>query len=533
MLKRPATQKAIAICLAAFFGVVACSRQLLANTEPNGVQPISAEEFLDLFKSGKAIEKREIQASVIIEALQFAQDAASANQTLPPRLEIRESVIVGDIKSELLRETKVRALPPALRERYRRFYLDGIRIVPIPIVITGTVFQGMVVLRNIVFEGLAVFTSSVFQGAVFFSFDTFEAGADFAAAKFQQDVSFGSAEFQGDADFDSAHFFARADFNSAKFLDQASFDSNLDKEASFFEAIFVGDADLSFNFASLQPPKGDLHLFRAVFQKSADFSGLTCLNAKFDRARFRGPADFRYSKVSTLESFGGTIFEDEADFFFATFPLEADQAQALFPEKGLELGDVQFKKAVHLNWDQLVVEKPWWQFWRGPKLKVNRGGIRTWEALEEAFGNSGNLEGQNEAMYQRRLVEPHYRGYNKDSNDLSFLFWGYGIRPWRVIGWMMLVNLLFGLFYWTQTTKLETAGNKWQSRMDRLRFTTAFTLKTFWKFTYGFQNSTTPLFKTLTLVHSILSKVMLVCLLNVISHVSPLLNEIVGKLLPV
>jgi hypothetical protein len=65
-----------------------------------------------------------------------------------------------------------------------------------------------------------------------------------------------------------------------------------------------------------------------------------------------------------------------------------------------------------------------------------------------------------------------------------------------------------------------------------LEWTLAFTWLTSWKMLYGFTNSRSLLFKGLTLLHALGFKVLLVCLVQVISNVSPLLHTILGKLLP-
>jgi len=512
-------RKTMQIFLTACLAVVTLSMSAHAQTPASPNQPITDEEFLNLFKAGQIIESRVIQASAILRAIQIAQDAAQHNQTLPPRLEVRDSVIDGTLTSSQLRETKVRDLQPELRQRYRRYYIDGVHVVPIPIIITGSTFQGPVDLSVCVWEGLMIFTGSVFQQYASFHLSTFETSALLAAIEFRDQMSCGLCEFREEVDFGSGVFNKRADFDQATFHNRVLFDSAFHAQMSFIGAKFLGQANLSL---VSDPPTGELIFSDTVFHNVVEFRGLRCSHALFDGASFRQAADFRYSEITTFISLRRTTFEEEADFFFATFPSRHEAEPA---EKGLALDGVVFKKTVRLNWDQLLIQKPFWRFW-GPKLKVNRGDIRTWQAMEDAFRNSGNLEGQNEAMYQRRLIEPSFRGYDSNANDLSFIFWGYGVRPLRVLGWIVVVNLIFGLTYWTQTAALK---DKWK----RLWFTIIFTLKTFWRFAYGYQNSTNRLFKTLTITHSILAKILILCFLNVISHVSPLLNEIFGKLVAI
>ena len=95
----------------------------------------------------------------------------------------------------------------------------------------------------------------------------------------------------------------------------------------------------------------------------------------------------------------------------------------------------------------------------------------------------------------------------------------------RLFAWIILLFAVFTAIYFTQTKSLNNL-------VQRLKFALAFSWRTSLTLGYGYQQSRTTLFKTLTLVHSIAFKIMLLCLLKAVANVSPLLNDLIGKLLP-
>jgi hypothetical protein len=57
----------------------------------------------------------------------------------------------------------------------------------------------------------------------------------------------------------------------------------------------------------------------------------------------------------------------------------------------------------------------------------------------------------------------------------------------------------------------------------------AFSARTALSFDFGFKNAVGTGWKTVTLIQSALSKIMLVCLAQALANVSPLLHDIFGK----
>jgi hypothetical protein len=59
-----------------------------------------------------------------------------------------------------------------------------------------------------------------------------------------------------------------------------------------------------------------------------------------------------------------------------------------------------------------------------------------------------------------------------------------------------------------------------------------FSARTAWEAKFGFDHSSTTVFRVITLVQSIGSKGLLACFAYSLSHTSPLLNELMKKLIP-
>jgi hypothetical protein len=237
--------------------------------------------------------------------------------------------------------------------------------------------------------------------------------------------------------------------------------------------------------------------------------------------------DFGNAKFTQSVSFEGSTFEKDVSFYRAEFPTASGSSKlntangdagANEIPNGLVLNDVRFQKPVSFEWDQL-------------KGKVKALDKSTWDLLENSFKQTGNLEGQNETMYQRKLMErDSTQGLNRLGNSIELGFWGYGVRPLRVGLWMLVAFLAFTALYFSQPRALALDRAKWWGLWSRVKFAVEFSVRTSWKLLHGYEHARTPLFKVLALVQSIGFKVLAFFLLKAFSNTSPLLNELVGKL---
>jgi hypothetical protein len=69
-------------------------------------------------------------------------------------------------------------------------------------------------------------------------------------------------------------------------------------------------------------------------------------------------------------------------------------------------------------------------------------------------------------------------------------------------------------------------------RLTRAGRSLAFSARTAWELKYGYDNSVTPAFRMITLSESVLAKVLLACFAYALTQASPLLSELMKKLIP-
>jgi uncharacterized protein YjbI with pentapeptide repeats len=382
-------------------------------------------------------------------------------------------------------------------------------------------FEGKVDFQNSNSQGQLIFYKVVFKNFVSFGKANLTSGG-FRDVFFQEDSYFGQISFLGELFFVSTVFLKNVFFSdlNKEFKDSEVEESVLGFQSvdirghAYFDNSKIGTLKCATNkllnkFDQSPQDSSPRPFFSpTVFGELASFRSLECNSADLSEAVFRNVADFSRAHFAKAADFSYVTFQNNADFRGADFPPSYNS---------LILKGVRFEKVVNLSWDQI-------------KGRVNAGG-ETWEDLEDAFKRSANLEGQNEAVYQRRLSEGYLKsGWDRVKNNVDKLFWGFGVRPFRLAGWITLLFLLFTFLYWSQTKALAVRERRWRSEIDRLVFALRFSLRTTWTLGYGFRNARTSTFKVLTLAHSLGFKLLLLCLLKVMANTLPLLNEIVSKL---
>jgi uncharacterized protein YjbI with pentapeptide repeats len=413
----------------------------------------------------------------------------------------------------------------------------------------------------------------------------FARGVAFDAVRFDTSTSFDNAIFQGGTSFDFAGFLGETTFSKTEFGDVVSFRSvSIVRPMIFTQVVFPasvsfdgfhGNRPLPSESAAENPtpnkpdiPEGapvpatpmseseekqlqrlELSFYGTTFRgvtsfdrlnvtilqfptvrrgqgaKKQSFSPLVCEKptsfssmsvevADFSHAEFRDHADFTKTTFTKFAKFDNATFRDTASFDEAEFP-EPDKAvpRAL---SGLHLDHARFFKSVNLDWKQLsdgrlVTQDP-----------------ATWATLEAAFKSSGNLTSQNEAYFNKRELSAQDLG-----DHFAFILWGYGVRPYRLLAWIVLIQLIFTFLYWTQTRFIIGRADRWSWHKGRLAFALGFGWRTALSWRYGIANSRSSLYKTLTLLHAVIIKVLLVVLFVSIANVSPLLHSIIGKLVPI
>lgn len=389
------------------------------------------------------------------------------------------------------------------------------------------------------------FNQTTFRGKAAFSRGTFE-WVDFRNTVFEEELAFDHAMVEGTVLFRDTVFpkdvffndintntvgalkFSRVHFQGRAYFDNTRFNT------LWFSTSLVKDENpggVSYREPWAQPEKFIREgVSPVVFEKRAVLRGLRCVHGDFLEAEFRDSADFAEAQFEKTLNLGEAIFEAEANFHQTKFPrrpklTQAEQASTAGwsdvdyqPGLGFVVEGLRFQKSLSIEWEQIG-------------NVIGTASVETWRQLEEVFKRSGNLEGQNEAMFHRRVREgARATGWERIGNGLERWFWGYGVRPWRLLGWILVVYFAFTGIYWTQTRALASGAKRASGQMKRFTFALAFSLRTSWKLDYGVQNARTPAFKIVTLIHSIGFKVLLLCLLHVMANLSPLLHELFGSL---
>jgi hypothetical protein len=101
-----------------------------------------------------------------------------------------------------------------------------------------------------------------------------------------------------------------------------------------------------------------------------------------------------------------------------------------------------------------------------------------------------------------------------------------------VLLWLAFVILAFAGIYWTQLSVVGADNNPIVRGLNRARLALVFSVRTAWELNYGYDNSATPTFRVITTIESVFAKLMVACFAYALTQTSPLLSEIVKKLLP-
>lgn len=391
------------------------------------------------------------------------------------------------------------------------------------------------------FHGPAVFDRASFDGDFWFEDLIFQRQAFFREAALHGAYFYGCS-FEGPVYFDRATFervsYVETVFNEDSFFDRMNSGQSgsipqgdlFFQEVRFkgrvkFSGLRVDSLDFSYFFRKHKGPseKSTARSYSAtIFEKRASFARLVCRQADFNSVEFLGTSDFDGARFLESVDFTDAIFENDVTFFGAGFP-RPPQDEGKILKGGLILDRSKFGKSLGLTWSEIGLRHN-----RGSsQTRLNTGDPRTWETLKRAFHQNSDLKSENEALYNEELLKMRIgsKWLAKLSARASWLFWGYGVRPIRLAGWIVIVYSVFTLIYWTQTRGMASA-------MARVRFAAYFSLRNSLTIFYGFERTLTPLFKGIALFQAVVAKIMFILLLQAISNVSPLLKELFGKFIP-
>ena len=414
-----------------------------------------------------------------------------------------------------------------------------------------------------------------FQDAVFHRF------ANFMGHRFEGHTSFRYTRFLDEANFGQSYIGAgpagrlTGPFYMTEFAGRAIFRGAAFKGLTFFKTMFRAGFEMNnvhVNSLTLMRPAltGDVDFSDSRIDR-INFLGAMTVNgaALFRRARFKN-ASFARVIFTKLVDCEGAQFDSSLDLRRVTFQDDLHLEDAILPgeisppvdakadnKAEFVLYDTTFNKGVYAQPEHLLVAPLLWRFWEEDVPRFSQESVieddedddlqhrqaavleaaernrRMWRELERAFHVAGDLTLENYAAYKLLcLEEADKKGFSKLCSRWSRWFWGFSLRPVRVLGWIGVTILGFAGIYWTQLSAVKKGLPTLAGSWARIKAAMYFSARTAWEAKFGFDHSTTTVFRVLTLFQSIGSKGLLACFAYSLSHTSPLLNELMKKLIP-
>jgi uncharacterized protein YjbI with pentapeptide repeats len=448
-------------------------------------------------------------------------------------------------------------------------------------------FRGTFVADRTIFKnkvelmGAGFADSASFRGAEFHNTAQFLAGLrrsrdEVKSVPTFHDVDFEEAVFHRSANFIDVHFSGHTNFQFVQFQGDANFGNchfgagpRLKATGPFYQTVFAGG--VQFRSAEF----GNMKFWKTTFRQRTGFEDVVARDLLFMLPSFYGPVDFSDSRIQRLEfhgwlpiesdvtfrgaiignaqffnvlfvkgaDFQGANFKSELAFRRSTFGGDVHFEEAAIP-KTFTIGNCRFIKGLFANSEQMFLPSPRWAFWREetPTFEFSRtfmvtddfaheelravDEIQSWRELQHGFNAAGNLEMENYALFHLRSADERRKvGWSRFRETISRWFWGFGVRPFRVLPWLAGVVFVFALLYRTQ---IDGSLALWPAAKQAVMFSA----RTAWEFRYGYQNSRTTFFRIATTVESVASKAIVALFAYALSRTSPLLNELLTRLIP-
>ena len=359
-------------------------------------------------------------------------------------------------------------------------------------------FSGEVDFSDATFSGVAFFSAATFSEKANFSYATFSGLANFSYATFNGVANFSYATFNGVAAFFRASFMKLADFNRSKFLSSLSFRNvdfreyadlrntqirRLDCNSVDSPTIIKGRLDFRNTIIS------EAHIQDFIFEKNVYFSDSkfgvlveeekkesvsntdkkpdkrnmkvkSSLATVFRFLTFESHADFKRTKFLGNTAFENVNFIQDANFTDVDFKARKDGNKQKF-----SLSYLNFKN-LFIKWDQLPNIRCWVTGSSGriksfveikeEEQKKLEPLSHVFKSFEANFRAINQLSDANQAYYHRKKAELKETKNGDDSwlttqREAEWIFLGipcgYGTKIYWIIGWSVLITLLFAVVY--------------------------------------------------------------------------------------
>jgi len=326
-------------------------------------------------------------------------------------------------------------------------------------------------------QGPASFLRAELGGTARFTEARFAERAYFAEAVFAGDAVFRAARFQGNAVFEDVVFGGLVDLQGARVsgslsLRNTSYGAYADLREARIGALDLNSAErpsiVAARFDMRGARVGAAHLEDVIFEQNVDFSDAVFGVGGSAEAR-RGTV-FRFVTFESPAAFARGRFEGPVVLENVDFQNIADFTDARFASPNgsgpsFALSYVDFAE-LRVHWPQLPPPSVWVQgetgrieppFGDAPLPRQLEPRSRVLERLEGSFRDQGQLADANRAYYHRKrteLLEARAEGFTWPRLwlEAQWILWGatagYGTRLGWIVGWSVLMDVLFALVYW-------------------------------------------------------------------------------------
>lgn len=268
---------------------------------------------------------------------------------------------------------------------------ENLGIIKSNITIRNSIFENDVNFSGILFKDTFDLANSNFNGSVNFLGTNFNRRADFTNANFNDSANFLGANFSGRAEFNGINFNSSADFSGTNFNDFSRFGFG------------------KFN--------GSAYFSGATFNDNIDFTGEV----------FDSSADFFGTNFNSYSLFKGTVFNSSVDFSSASFDFAYFETEFNDP--------ANFK--VPDTSENIYTD--------GKTCEVFRKSY-----IDEArYVDADNIY-YNYKFYSREegFQERKFLSLSKWTNIISWIAFGYGLKPVRTLLAGGVIVVFFAIIYW-------------------------------------------------------------------------------------
>lgn len=342
------------------------------------------------------------------------------------------------------------------------------------IILANSRIAGKMNLDNVILAKNFDASSSTFLGPTSFINCVFEGRSDFSGCQFIQEAKFGMAKFNDTVKFDSVQFDNTANFGTAIFRNASFSRAKFSKICRFVDSQFIEDANLNgivfgefaefdkcifFEYAFFNEAKfyDDVNFINSNFSEDSLFNGVqfhgkvNFEDSKFQNAYFEG-ASFSEAVNFKNVSFGGDArfyevdFDREVDFSKVNFSRNSSFSNADFSGGGSFEGTVFNGHFSLRSADFSDLKIPWTNI--VDRLVDDR---ETYTNLMRNYRDLGWYTDFGGCYYQYRDMIRLNKSWSLDglskAMDTLAWFYGYGVRPYRAIVFILFLIVIFAIVY--------------------------------------------------------------------------------------